>query len=117
MTGLVFGHYDPLHAGHVRLLRACRAQCDHLTVIVADGGKPGTPYFPLEDRLRDLRELRSVDLARGREGRSKGEWLRTIRPGILFVGEEETQEFAGVKVVRMPRTPGISSTMLRAAGR
>lgn len=111
--GLVFGHFDMTHYGHIRLLRACRAQCDHLTVVVTGPGRRRPPMVPVEARLLDLAELRSVDDVRDRAGHPKAYWLDLIRPDVLFIGEEDPGTYPAPEVVRMPRTPGISSTLLR----
>lgn len=55
------GHFDLLHVGHVRYLRASRAEADHLVVAVNDDASvrslkgPGRPVVPAGERAELLR--------------------------------------------------------------
>lgn len=53
-TGFVIGKFLPLHRGHMRLIDAALANCDHLTVFVCD--KVGQP-IPGEMRAEWIREV------------------------------------------------------------
>lgn len=53
-TGLVFGKFMPVHAGHLALIAFARQQCDHL--IVSMSYTPTDP-IPADVRLRWLTDL------------------------------------------------------------
>lgn len=121
-TGITFGAFDPLHYGHVELLRRARAQCDKLIVVVSDGeyiqSKKGHPErYPLHDRMRALMLLRCVDEVQVQSIKNGKEyWCGFFQPDVCFVGDDWTPEtFNGgrklsVPVVFLPHTEGISST-------
>ncbi|WP_375446635.1 adenylyltransferase/cytidyltransferase family protein [uncultured Fibrella sp.] len=54
ITGLVFGKFMPVHAGHLALIDFARQQCDHL--IVSMSYTPADP-IPSANRLAWLTEL------------------------------------------------------------
>ena len=64
---VVSGYFNPLHAGHVRMIVGAAALGDHLVVVVNNDDqqllKKGRIIIPLEQRLEVVRALRAVDLA------------------------------------------------------
>jgi glycerol-3-phosphate cytidylyltransferase-like family protein len=68
---------------------------------------------PLEDRLADLRDLRTVDAVLAGDGRSKAAWAKLLGADVIFVGPETVRAPWAGTTVWLPRTPGISSTLLR----
>lgn len=123
------GVWDLLHVGHLAYLERARALGDRLAVGVPsdevvrlDKGRP--PAVPLAERLRLLAALRCVDLAVPYYALEFLTHLELFRPDVLCVGEgwggaarhEEAEGWAaacGCRVVRLPRTPGVSTTILR----
>ncbi len=87
--GLAVGVFNLLHHGHLAFLRAARLSCDRLIV----------PYQAVEDLVQQLPLDR------------------------LFLGEDQLHHgfsraeahcySKGIPVIRLPRTPGISSSALR----
>ena len=66
--GVIFGVFDLLHVGHVRVLEEAKKHCDHLTVCVfsdsvAQSYKRGTPIIRESERLEMVGSLRCVDVA------------------------------------------------------
>jgi cytidyltransferase-like protein len=120
-TGLVFGCYDPIHYGHIRLFRACKEKCDKLIVAVHDDNyirnyKHREPYFWLADRVRDLRDMKTIDQVVVNHDRSRNEWAKELNVDIVFLSEEVTGRMGIDKrfqVIHMPRTRGVSSTKIR----
>lgn len=116
--GLVFGCYDPLHAGHVRLFRACKERCDHLTVCVHDDDyirrhKNREPLFPVHERVADIEAIIYADEVLINHDRNRNEWVEELGIDIVFVSEEVPGTGYNIPTVRMPRTKGISSSQLR----
>lgn len=66
---IVSGYFNPLHVGHVRMMRAARHLADALIVIVNNDdqqlAKKGRIIQPLADRLEIVRALSVVDEAIG----------------------------------------------------
>ena len=127
--GYTVGTFDLLHIGHVRLLAACRAQCDALLVgvnsddLVVASGKP-VPIIPMADRVGVLRGLRSVDGAWVEPNIDKFAAWEELGFDALFIGDDwkDTEHWrdiekqfvgTGVEIVYIPYTVGISSTVIR----
>lgn len=114
--GLLFGCFDPLHAGHVRLFRNCKNYCDYLIVCVHDDDyikkhKGREPFYAIDERVRDVYDIRSVDEARVNPDRDRNSWVRELSVDIVFEGEGKFNYICETKT--MPRTPKISSEKLR----
>lgn len=129
-VGYVPGGFDMFHIGHLNILRAARARCDHLVVGVATDesllamkGRP--PVVPHVERMEILANVRFVDAvvpdlssdkrvawhANPFDVLFKGtDWLGTPKGDRL---EAELKE-VGAEVIYLPYTPSTSSTMLRA---
>ena len=110
---------DILHAGHVLHLRNCRSLCDKLIVgVLTDEAameKKPRPVVMFADRLRVIKELRSVDAAVPQHTYSPETNLNEIKPDILFECQEHEQKhfrFSG-RTIAMPYYPGISSTSIK----
>jgi rfaE bifunctional protein nucleotidyltransferase chain/domain len=101
------GHFDLLHVGHVRYLRASRAEADHLVVAVNDDASvrslkgPGRPVVPAGERAELLAALDAVDFVVIFEGDTPAPLLALIRPDVHCKGTdygtpERVPEFAVV---------------------
>lgn len=121
------GCFDLLHAGHVATLEAARALGDRLVVCVNSDASvarlkgPGRPLQPVEDRVRILRALASVDDVVVFEEDTPEQMLRTLRPQLWVKGGDysgvEVPEAAvlagwGGRVVTVPFLDGRSTTRL-----
>ncbi len=129
IIGYTTGVFDMFHVGHLNILRRAKAQCDHLIVGVSTDElvqkeKNKTPVIPLEARMEIVRAIRYVDEVVPQVDKNKmAAWQR--HPfDVMFVGSdwqntpqwnEFERQFAplGVKIVYLPHTDGISSTLLR----
>ena len=64
---IVSGYFNPLHIGHLRMIKAARDLAPYLVVIVNNDAqqliKKGRILMPEEDRLAIVAELRCVDEA------------------------------------------------------
>jgi cytidyltransferase-like protein len=66
-VAVVSGYFNPIHIGHLRMIRAAKALAPHLVVIVNNDRqqllKKGRILMTEDDRLAIVAELRSVDEA------------------------------------------------------
>ena len=126
---LTFGVYDYFHLGHLRSFQQCKAYADHLTVAVQDGEyilkyKPSANVlYSTEQRVEIISALRIVDEVVVYRSVCE-ETLESIDFDILALGEDHVGErftavenwcrAHGKQVVRLKRTPGISSTDIKS---
>lgn len=88
------GHFDLLHVGHLRYLRAARKQADVLVVGINDDTSvrrlkgPGRPIVPAAERAELLAALDPVDFVVVFPGDSPGPLLSAIRPEVHCKGPD-----------------------------
>lgn len=125
---LTFGVYDYFHLGHLRLFKQCRKFADYLIVAVQDGEyilkyKPDSRImYSTEERVEMIEALRTVDEVIVYDSVCS-KTLEKIDFDILALGEdhqdsrfEEVEKWCnehGKRVIRMKRTPGICSSMIK----
>ncbi len=126
-TVLTFGVYDMLHIGHILLFKRAKEYGDKLIAAVQDGEvilkyKPGTRViYTTEERLYMVSTIRYVDeVALYRDVDVD---IRDFDFDVLVLGQDQNHagfqraiqwcQEHGKEVVRLPRTEGISSTLLR----
>ena len=126
-TVLTFGVYDMLHIGHILLFKRAKEYGDKLIAAVQDGEvilkyKPNTHViYTTEERLYMVSTIRYVDEVV--LYRDVDVDVKNIEFDVLVLGEDQNHagfqraiEWCrehGKEVVRLPRTEGISSTLLR----
>lgn len=124
---LTFGVYDMLHIGHILLFKHAKELGDRLIVAVQDGNyilkyKPGTKMvYSTEERLFMVSSIRYVDEVVVYKDVDKD--IQNIEfdvfvkgPDQVHTGFQRAVEWCkdnGKEVIVIPRTEGISSTMLR----
>src|SRR3954469_1711932 len=131
-VGFTNGCFDILHAGHVSLLAAARAECDRLVVALnTDPGVrrlkgPERPVNSLADRSAVIAAVESVDAVISFDEETPIELIRRLRPDILVKGGDYTVEgvvgadlvqAAGGRVVLVELIEGRSTTRLIEAVR
>ena len=125
---LTFGVFDYFHLGHLRLFKQCKKHADYLIVAVQKEEyvlkyKPSARMlYSTEERVEILEELRLVDEVYVYETVCP-ETLEHIDFDILALGEDhrggrfdEVESWCiahSKKVVRLKRTEGISSTLIK----
>ena len=126
-TVLTFGVYDMLHIGHILLFKRAKELGDKLIVAVQDGEyiqkyKPGTSMvYTTEERMFMVGAVRWVDGVV--TYRDVDVDIQNIEFDVFAKGPDQIHsgfqkamawcEANGKQVVVIPRTEGISSTMLR----
>ena len=126
-VGFTNGCFDVLHAGHIGLLAAARAQCDRLVVALnTDRGVrrlkgPERPVNQLGDRSAVIAAVESVDAVVSFDEETPIELIRCLRPDVLVkggdytiegvVGHEEVQANGG-RVLLVELVEGRSTTRL-----
>lgn len=124
MTNIItYGTFDVFHYGHYLLLERAANLGDMLTVGVStdefNRSKGKHSELSYETRARMVSQLRFVDLVIPEVGwDQKLEDIRRHEIDIFVMGDDWQGEFdhlaADCKVVYLERTPGISSTFIRA---
>jgi len=131
------GVFDLLHAGHVALLEAARAEGDALVVGVNNDASvrrlakapppPDRPLVSADDRARLLAALAAVDCVVLFDEDTPLTLIKRLRPDVLVKGADYAREAIvgaaevegwGGRVVRVPLVAGKSTTdLLRKLGR
>ncbi|MBR4830297.1 MAG: glycerol-3-phosphate cytidylyltransferase [Bacilli bacterium] len=121
---LTYGTFDLLHIGHIEILRRAKELGDYLVVAVStdefNAIKGKKAYYSYEDRKKILEAIKYVDLVIPEE---KWEQKRddvikygidTVVMGSDWEGNENFECLRDIcNVVYLPRTEGISTTMIK----
>jgi D-glycero-beta-D-manno-heptose 1-phosphate adenylyltransferase len=105
---LANGHFDLLHVGHLRYLRAAKEQADRLVVAINDDDSvarlkgAGRPLVPAAERAELLAALAPVDFVVIFSGDSPAPLLAALRPDVHCKGTdygtpERVPEYATVQ--------------------
>ena len=120
---LTYGTFDTLHYGHIRLLERARALGDYLIVGLStdafNAKKGKASRFSWEERRSFLTGIRYVD-----EVIPEHSWDQKLKDvtdngvDIFTMGDDWAGKFDflsdACSVVYLPRTPEISSTLIRS---
>lgn len=119
---ITYGTFDLFHMGHLRLLERLRALGDHLTVAVSTDtfntikGKKSVVCF--EERMHIIAALRCVDdVIPENDWSQKAVDIVSRGISVFGMGHDWQGHFDDLKpmceVVYLPRTEGISTTLIR----
>lgn len=127
--GYTTGVFDMFHIGHLNIIRRAKEQCEFLIVGVStdevvNDYKHHLPVIPYEQRSAIVAACRYVDRVVPQVSMDKFAAWEELKFDVMFHGSEwqGTELYneyerrfgeVGVKVVYLPHTDGISSTMLR----
>jgi glycerol-3-phosphate cytidylyltransferase len=124
IKGFTAGAMDLLHAGHVLMLKECRAQCDYLIVGLeidpsVDRPDKKKPVETLEERKIRLEGCKYVDEIIVYDAEAGlYELLKKVKPDVRFVGiDHKGKPFTGddlpIPIVWNSRDHNFSSTNLK----
>lgn len=127
--GYTQGVFDMFHIGHLAIINRAAEMCNRLIVGVNSDKlvqeyKNKTPVICEEDRAEIIRNLKAVDRCEIVGTLDKLFLYDIYKFEVVFIGddwkgndrwEQTEKELAkvGVKVIYLPHTPQISSTLLR----
>lgn len=130
--GYTTGVFDLFHVGHLNILKHAKEYCESLIVgvstdevVIKNKGKK--PVICFEDRLSIVESIKYVDKAIPQDDYSvfgKVKAVKELKADVLFVGSDwqNTEKWnsiekelnkIGCKVIYLPRTEGISTSILR----
>ncbi len=119
---ITYGTFDLFHVGHLRLLERLRALGDHLTVGVSTDAfnveKGKSSVVSYADRVEIVQALRCVNLViPERDWTQKRQDILAHHIDIFGMGSDWSGRFDDLRdlceVVYLPRTEGVSSTLIR----
>lgn len=132
IIGFTSGVYDMFHIGHLNVLKNAKEKCDFLIVGVSTDrlveiNKNKSPIIPYEERVAIVESIKYVDKVVPQERYDVEGKIETVKKygiNIMFVGSDWKgtdkwntieRELAkiGCRVVYLPHTDGISSSILR----
>lgn len=121
-TILTYGTFDLFHIGHLRLLESLRGMGDRLIVGVSsddfNASKGKKTIVPFADRMEIVGGLRCVDAVFAEScWEQKADDIVKYQVNTLGMGDDWAGKFDTLsnlcEVVYLPRTQGISTTLLR----
>lgn len=128
LIGYTTGVFDMFHIGHLNILKNAKSQCDHLIVGVSTDElvkqyKNKKPIIPFEERIEIVKAIKYVDEVVPQISMDKRQAWENLHYNVLFHGSDwkgsamydkviRDLEEVGVKVVFLPHTQGVSSTLL-----
>ena len=132
IIGFTSGVYDMFHIGHLNIIKNAKLHCDYLVVGVStdevvEKNKNKKPIIPYEQRKAIVEAIKYVDKVVPQERYDIEGKIKAVidnHVDIMFVGSdwEGTDKWKqieielakiGTKVVYLPHTDGISSSLLR----
>jgi glycerol-3-phosphate cytidylyltransferase len=120
---ITYGTFDLFHVGHARLLERLKAMGDYLIVGVStdefNARKGKRAVMGFDDRCEILRAVRFVDFVIPEtDWAQKATDVVRYNVDVFAIGDDWAGKFDELKayceVVYLPRTCGVSSTMLRS---
>lgn len=129
IIGYTAGVFDLFHIGHVNHLMNAKSMCDHLIVGVSTDElianyKNKKTVVPYDQRVDVVRSCRYVDTVISQDDFDRFNLWKKLKFDVTFVGDdwfgknkfkeiEKNLKKVGVKVIYIPYTKNISSTMVR----
>ena len=121
-NAVTFGTFDVFHLGHLRILQRAAELADTLTVGVSTDAlnvrkKGRAPIYSEFERCEIVRGLRCVDEVFLEESlEQKADYITKYAADVLVMGDDwkgRFDHFADLcRVVYLPRTPAISTTVV-----
>jgi glycerol-3-phosphate cytidylyltransferase len=121
-TVITYGTFDTFHYGHLELLRRSKILGDRLIVAVSTDNfnniKGKQSFFDFNTRAEWVRSIKYVDLVIPEDSwDQKIEDIKKYKVNILSMGDDWAGKFdhLSCEVIYLPRTPLISSTIIKSA--
>ena len=130
--GYTSGVYDMFHIGHLNVIKNAKKHCQRLIVGVSTDevvkqNKNKNPVIPFDERVAIVKAIKDVNQVVPQERydiEGKIETVKKYSIDVMFVGSdwqgtdkwdkiEEELNKIGCKVIYLPHTDGVSSTLLR----
>lgn len=128
IIGYTTGVFDMFHIGHLNILKRAKEQCDYLIVGVStdevvEEYKKKTPIIKFEERIAIVEAIKYVNEVVPQTTMDKMEAWKQLKFDVMFHGSDwkgsdmynhiiEKFNNVGVKVIFLPHTEGVSSTLL-----
>ena len=121
--GITYGTFDLFHVGHLNLLRRASESCDRLIVGVSTDNfnnlKGKESFSSFQDRIQIVEACQYVYSTFPEEHwNQKPDDIKKFQASIFFMGDDWFGKFDHLSqycsICYLSRTPGISSTLLRA---
>lgn len=120
---ITYGTFDLLHYGHIELLRRAKALGDYLIVALStdefnENEKHKKSYFSYDRRRALVEAVRYVDLVIPEVSwEQKADDIKRLGVDVFVIGDDWKGKFDHLselcEVVYLPRTPEISSSMIK----
>ncbi|HET53780.1 MAG TPA: glycerol-3-phosphate cytidylyltransferase [Ignavibacteria bacterium] len=119
---ITYGTFDLLHYGHIHLLKRAKSLGDYLIVALSTNEfnnlKGKQCFFEYKERKKLLEAIRYVDLVIPEENwEQKVNDIKEYKIDIFTMGNDWMGKFDYLQeyceVIYLPRTPEISSTMIK----
>ncbi len=127
--GFISGMFDPLHAGHIEIIKQAKSMCDFLIVAVGTDDfirmrKNHEPLLPHSERCAIVEAIRYVDCVVSIENLDKVSMYQKYGFDVMFAGADhkfektyidaaERLKLLGVDTVFFERYGAISSTSIK----
>lgn len=128
IIGYTTGVFDMFHIGHLNILKRAKEQCDYLIVGVStdevvEEYKKKIPIIKFEERIAIVEAIKYVDEVVPQTTMDKMEAWKQLKFDVMFHGSDwkgsdmynhiiEKFNNVGVKVIFLPHTEKVSSTLL-----
>lgn len=121
------GVWDLFHIGHLNVIKEAKKYGDILIVAVStdellESYKNIRPVFPFEDRFAIISALNDVDIAVKQISLADISLMKSLKVDVFVTGEDwkgrnlpgyQWLEKTGKEIVYLPRTKGISTSIIR----
>lgn len=116
---ITFGTFDLFHKGHKNIIDRCKNLSDNVVIGVSTdelNSKKGKKSFDsLQKRLYNVQKYSNSKVFKEESLEKKNHYIQNNNCNVLVMGNDWENKFNWVSsdILYLPRTPGISSTLLR----
>ena len=116
---ITFGTFDLFHKGHKNIINKCKNLSDNVVIGISTdelNSKKGKKSFDsLQKRLYNVQKYSNSKVFKEESLEKKNHYIKSNNCNVLVMGNDWENKFNWVSsdILYLPRTPGISSTLLR----